>query len=81
MSATDPTAPIGPRTRIVDAIRWRVGADRVLLEEFGLPCYRCEARHVESLAEGVAYCGLDPRRVAARLDALPAYPADEDLPG
>ncbi|MGE0706634.1 MAG: hypothetical protein AB7N76_05520 [Planctomycetota bacterium] len=62
---------VGPNTRIADVLRRRPAAARVLYEEFGLPCYRCPARHVETLAEGLSYTEVDPAAVLARLGTWP----------
>lgn len=65
---------ITTETLIADALRWRVGAEQALLEEFDLPCWECAARFVETIGEGVAYSGVDPAAVARRLNELPLAP-------
>jgi len=60
---------VGPKTLIAEVLARRPQAARVLMEEFGLPCYRCPGRFVEELGEGISYRGLEAEDVLARIAA------------
>ena len=49
----------------------RPDAERVLQEEFGLPCYRCPVSFVETVAEGARLYRLDPQALVDRLNQCP----------
>lgn len=66
--------PVGPDSLIAQVMLARPDAERVLYEEFGLPCYRCVISLKESVAEGARLYGLDPARVVARLNECPPRP-------
>lgn len=70
----DEPEPVRRDSLIANVLLQRPDARRVLFEEFQLPCYRCEARYSETVAEGVGYTGLDPDAVVARLNACPPKP-------
>ncbi|MEZ6183727.1 MAG: DUF1858 domain-containing protein [Planctomycetota bacterium] len=61
--------PVGPETLIAAVMLGRPDAERVLHEEFGLPCFRCPVSFVETVAEGARLHGLDPQALAERLSA------------
>ena len=69
--SASPTAPLRRDQSIAEIIEARPDAARVLFEDYGLPCYCCEVRYRESLAEGLAYSGHDPEQVLARLEQCP----------
>lgn len=74
----DPPADPGPvrgDSLIYDVMAARPDAERVLFEEFGLPCYRCEVSLRETVEDGARLYGLDPARVVERLNACPPLPA------
>ncbi|MBL4847694.1 MAG: hypothetical protein JKY65_19425 [Planctomycetes bacterium] len=81
--------PLHPKVLIADLLARDPNAARVLAEEFDLPCHRCPARWVETLAEGITYRGITADQVLDRLRALrpqaaapPAetQPPETDLP-
>lgn len=76
----DDRGPVRPDSILYDVMLARPEAERVLLEEFGLPCYRCEVSLKETVAQGARLYGLDPERVVARLNACPLWP-EEAPPG
>jgi hypothetical protein len=78
---SDETPDRTPVTR--DSIIFRVmlarpDSERVLFEEFKLPCYTCEVSYTESVGDGARIYGLDPDLVVARLNQCPLAP--EDVP-
>ncbi len=72
-SAEEPAEPppVRPDSVIGDVLWERPDARRVLFEQFRLPCYRCECRYSETLAQGTSYCGVDLDAVVARLNQCP----------
>lgn len=64
--------PLSGQTLIAELLRRDPNAARVLAEEFELPCYRCPARHVETLAGGITYKGLEAEQILSRLRELRA---------
>ena len=74
-SETAPSeAPLSGETLIVEVLRRDPNAARVLAEEFDLPCYRCPARHVETLAGGITYMGHEAEQILSRLAELRGEP-------
>lgn len=61
-----------PDVLISDLLAGDPHAARVLAEEFDLPCYRCPARKVETLASGISYREVRAEDVLDRLRALRA---------
>ena len=61
-----------PDVLIADLLVGDPNAARVLAEEFDLPCYRCPARKVETLASGISYREVEVEQVLSRLRALRA---------
>lgn len=73
--------PVRRDTLVDDICQTRPDAERVLFEEFKLPCYDCEVRFYESVEQACSLHGLDPDLMVRRLDALalgPAPPPEED---
>jgi len=68
-------APLTGETLIAEVLGRDPNAARVLAEEFDLPCYRCPARHVETLAGGITYMGHEAEEVLSRLRELRGEPA------
>lgn len=74
--------PVRRDSLIYDVMLARPEAERVLFEELGLPCYRCEVSLVETVEQGARLYGLDPERVVARLNECPLWPpTDSGTPG
>lgn len=71
--------PVRPDSLIYDVMLARPEAERVLQEEFGLPCHRCEVSLKETVAQGARLYGLDPAQVVARLNECPVW-AEEPPP-
>jgi hybrid cluster-associated redox disulfide protein len=61
--------PVRRESVIARVMQARPEAERVLYEEFGLPCYRCEVSLTETVGDGARLYGLDPEAVVARLNA------------
>lgn len=68
--------PVGPDTLLAAVMLGRPDAERVLQEEFGLPCYRCPVSFVETVAQGARLHSMDPEALVERLNACPV-PGDE----
>lgn len=73
--------PLSGETLIADVLRRDPNAARVLAEEFDLPCYRCPARHVETLSGGIGYKGLEAEQILSRLRELRGEPVAAAEPG
>jgi hypothetical protein len=76
--------PLTGESLIVEVLQRDPNAARVLAEEFDLPCYRCPARYVETLAGGITYKGLEAEQILSRLRELRGSPVaaghPSDLP-
>ena len=72
-SAEEPSEPppVRPDSLIGNVLWERPDGRRVLFEQFGLPCYRCECRYGETLAQGMSYCGTNLDAVVERLNQCP----------
>lgn len=68
--------PVRRESIIASVMMARPDVERVLYEEFGLPCYCCEVMFTETIEEGARNYGLDPDVVVARLDACPLWPEE-----
>ena len=66
--------PVRPDSIIFRVMLARPEAERVLYEEFGLPCYDCEVSLTETVEQGARLYGLDPEVVIERLAACPLRP-------
>ena len=66
--------PVERGSIIARVILGRPDAERVLYEEFGLPCYDCPAVWTETIETGMCLTGIDPDVVVARLEQCPLGP-------
>jgi hybrid cluster-associated redox disulfide protein len=69
--------PVRRDTLLDDVCLTRPDAERVLFEEFKLPCYDCEVRMFETVEQACSYYGLDPDAMVARLNQLELGPEEE----
>ena len=70
-----------PQVLIADLLAGDPNAARVLDQEFGLPCYRCPARWVETLESGITYSEIPAARVLDRLRALRSLAGETQVVG
>lgn len=72
--------PVRGDTLLDDVCMTRPDAERVLFEDFKLPCYDCEVRFYESVAQACSYYSIDVEVMLKRLNELPLgpEPTDED---
>jgi hypothetical protein len=70
--------PVRRESLVDDVCMTRPDAERVLFEEFKLPCYDCEVRFHETIAQACSYYGIDPEVMLARLNQLTVVPPPKD---
>lgn len=73
--------PVRKDTLLDDVCMTRPDAERVLFEDFKLPCYDCEVRFYESVEQACSYYSIDVDVMVKRLNELPLGPPpppDED---
>lgn len=73
--------PVRRDTLLDDVCVTRPDAERVLFEEFKLPCYDCEVRFYETVEQACSYYGIDPDVMVERLNELPLGPEEEPAEG
>jgi hypothetical protein len=70
--------PVRRNSLVDDVCVTRPDAERVLFEEFKLPCYDCEVRFHETVEQACSYYGIDPDLMVKRLNELVVLPPEDD---